>query len=746
MPRRKKKDTISFALNKEGHEDTLNAENGLQSWMSQYSASVILARAIPGIDGMKPVQRRLLYTMWKMGLTNGKHTKLNNIGGQTMVLHPHGDQSEAVYTMGAEWLNNVPYAKIDGNGGTINRGLADAAATRYTSASLTPASEYLMHGLKENAVDMVPNYDETTTEPKFLPAEYPNVLMNSVEGIAVGMKPQIYPHNPREIMNGILYFIDHPDAKPEDFTKIIHGLDVPTGGLLVNSEKANLYELKYGRTKVKGKKNTGYVIRGNAEVIEDKKEPKIVITSIPYGVTTEKLIASFNEFSEKHSALGMVELRDETTDYDNIRIEIVFKRNTSKKVLDSTLALLFKDTLIQQNYYPINLLIIDGHPKVVSITEYFAGWLKFRKTFTKREFQFELDKNQKRLEIVDGLLKLVDISDEVVKDARSSTSKANFQNILIKKYDFTKRQAEAIATIQLYRLGKQDVKALTKEKKTLDKEIKRLEKLLSNDKVFMNEIKRELTNIRDTVFKDATRKTKLVEETPVDDIKIDKAALIKKKEVVVVAKRNGSVQRMSQQVYDNNLPQYKDKDNIVAAIKGNTRQGALFFTKNGLAYYRFVNDLENINVKNDPTSVQQTISSYKANDETIGADVFSIKSNKPRFIVSVTKYGAVKVTDENKVVPNTNTKAYLTRTTTYNGLKKHDNDEVIFVKALNQDEYNSLTLSIEKLRDTTKRHSTIKIKLSDMNVQGAAGSGSQKVKLSEKMKEHIINVNLVKEE
>lgn len=745
MPRKKKVDT-SFALNEEGHEDKITTAEGLQSWMSQYAASVILDRAVPGIDGLKPVQRRLLYTMWKMGLVNGKHTKLNNIGGQTMVLHPHGDQSAAVYTMGAEWLNNVPYAKIDGNGGTINRGIDDAAATRYTSASLTPASEYLMHGLKENAVEMVPNYDETTVEPKILPTEYPNVLMNRVEGIGVGIKPQIYPHNPQEIMNGILYYIDHPKAKPEGFAKIIHGLDVPTGGLLVNSETANLYELKYGRTnKIKGKKNVGYILRGKAEIVEDKEEPHILISSIPYEVTTEDLISSLNDFSEKHSDLGMVDLRDETTDYDNINISIIFKKNISKTALQSTLALLYKETLMQKKYYPINLLIINGHPKVVSITEYLKAWLNFRKEFTKREFLFELDKKEKRFEIVEGLLKLVEISDEVVKDARASTSKSNFQQVLIKKYKFTQRQAEAIATIQLYRLGKQDTKALTKEKKELTKEINRLKTLLNNEKAFMNEIKKELTNIRDTVFKDATRKTKLVNETLVDDIKIDKTALIKKKDALVVAKRNGVIQRMSQQVYDNNINDYPNKDNIVATIKSNTRQGALFFTKFGLAYFRFVNNLENTNVKNDPTSVQQTIPSYKVQDETIGADVFNMKSKEKRYIVSVTKYGAVKVTDESLVIPNTNTKAYLTRTTKYNGLKnlkKYDDEEVIFVKVLTQKDYDEVTLTITKTRGTTGRVSSTNIKLSEMNVQGAAGSGSQKVKLSEKLQESITDIKL----
>ena len=314
----------------------------------------------------------------------------------------------------------------------------------------------------------------------------------------------------------------------------------------------------------------------------------------------------------------------------------------------------------------------------------------------------------------------------------------------MKKYHFNEEQAKSIAVMPLYRLGKQDAIALAKEQKELHADLDKIHLLLSSENEFKKYLKNDLRNTK-KVFKDSKRKTKIIDSDDVKEIKIDKTALIKKKDALVVAKRNGVVQRMSQQVYDNNIGDYADKDNIVATIKSNTRQGALFFTKFGLAYFRFVDSLENTNVKNDPDSVQQTITSYKANDETIGADAFNMKSQEKRYIVSVTKYGAVKVTDEASVVPNTNTKAYLTRTTKYNGLKnrkKHEDEEVIFVKALNQHDYDTLTLTITKTRGTTGRTVKTNIKLSDMNVQGAAGSGSQKVKLSEKMKETITNIEL----
>ena len=728
--RKAKSNKESFALHKEGNIEKDKLESVVEDNMKEYASAVIVDRAIPNIDGLKPVQRRLLYTMYKMNLFSGKHTKLNNIGGSAMVLHPHGDPSPSIYTMGAEWNNNLPYAEIEGNGGNIIQGVKAASATRYTSGSLTDAVKYMTNGLKEDAVDMIPNYDGSTKEPKLLPTEFPNVLMNATEGIAVGMSTNIIPHNPKEIMNAIIHYIDNPDDKPEAYAKIIKGPDFPTGGLLVNSKKANLRELKYGKTgklDKNDKKAESYIVRGEANIVEDNKEPYIQFTSIPFGVTTEKLNESFNKFAEKHQTLGMTELRDETEDYNKIDIKIIFKRGTSEKRMSQALALMYKETLIENKLSPNNLIIANGHPKVVNIVDYFSEWYKFRAEFTRRRFEFRLNKYNNRLEIVNGLLKLVDQSNKIVEDAKKSNNKQDFINILVDKYDFTNNQAEAIAQIQLYRLGKQDTKSLKEEKSKLTKDIKGLEYLLNNDDAFRENIKQELINIRDTVFKDADRKTKLVNETITDNIKIDETKLIEKKDVVVVTKSNGSVQRMSQQVYDNNIDKYNDKDMIVSAQKGNTRQGFLGFTKNGLAYYRSVDELPNQNVKFEVDSVQKEIPSYKSSDETLEGYIFDLddKVMSKLYVVSITKLGMAKVTTIDKIKPNTNTKAYFKRTTKYNGLKIK-NDEVIYTKVFNEDEFNKMTLQV--IRNKGKK---INIKLSNMNIQGAGGSGSKKVNVKD---------------
>ena len=738
---RKKKDD-SFALHEEGNVEENLLEDVVEDNMKEYASAVITDRAVPNIDGLKPVHRRLLYTMYKMNLFNGKHTKLNNIGGSAMVLHPHGDPSPSLYTVGAEWNNNLPYVKIDGNGGNIIQGVKAASATRYTGGSLTDAVKYMTNGLKENAVDMVPNYDGSTEEPKFLPVEFPNVLMNSASGIAVGMKTTIIPHNPIEIMNAIIHYMDNPDDKPEKYTKFIKGPDFPTGGLLVNSKEANIRELKYGKTgklNDKDKNGLSYIIRGESNIVEDKKEPYIEFTSIPFGVTTEEIKLSFKKFLEKHTTLSVQEFQDETEDYDQISIKLIFKRGTTKKMMSQALALIYKETPMENKISPNNLIIANGKPKVVNIKQYFDEWYKFREEFTRRRFEFRLDKYNKRLEIINGLLKLVDLSDEIVKDAKASNGKQDFINILINKYKFTENQANAIAQIQLYRLGKQDFEALKEEKSTLKKEVAKLELLLSDNEAFRNEIKEELINIRDTIFKDSKRKTKLVDETIVDAVDIDETKLIEKKDVVVTVKSNGMVQRMSHQVYDNNIDKYTDKDLIVDKLDANTRQGFLGFTENGLAYYRSVDELPNQNVRYDVNSIQKEIASYKSDDETIGGCTFDLddKVMKKLYILSITKLGMAKVTTVDKVKPNTNTKAYFKRTVKYNGLKLKD-DKVIYTKVFNEDELNSTYIQV--IRNKGKK---IKFKLGDINVQGAGGSGSKKVNVKDGYE--IKEINEIKE-
>ena len=743
----KTKSNASFALAKDENVTQLNATQALDSFMSQYAGAVITDRALPQIDGLKPVQRRLLFTMWQKGLIHGKSTKLNNIGGYTMLLHPHGDASAFVYTLAAGWENNVPLAKVIGNGGTINTGTDGGAAPRYTSATLTDAAEHVLSGLKEDAVEMVPSYDGERTEPTLLPIEFPNAFLNDVQGIAVGMRTRIIPHNPKEMIDGLLFFIDHLHTSPKRLAQIIKGPDFPTGGLLVDADDANLNELTYGHS-VKGHPDK-YTIRGEAKLHETKQQSEIQFISIPYGVLLEDVVQSLMAFQTKHDDLGIKEVLDSSSDYDAINIQITFKKGTSKDKLKQILSLIYQETLMQNTISPINMMIANGYPQTMSITAYFKAWLKFRIKCLQRQFTYEQNHAKIRQEIVHGLLRLIDIADDVVKDAKASTNRKVFEQILVKKYQFTARQASAIAGMALYRLGKQDVNALTKEDQQLTKQLARLEKLLSDHHALLLEIKRQLRHLNNTIFKNATRRTKLVANDPLPDVnQASLASLVKKQPAVVVAKSTGVIQRMSPQVYENNIND-ADQSTIVATLQSNTQQGAMFFTKNGLAYVRMVKDLENANVKTDPESVQRLIPEYKADDETIGATSFDLPlASNPQILVVATALGRVKLVNLTKVMPSTSTKRYLKHMQKYFGLRDA-NDYVVFVKPVSvpKPTQKDADLTLPKgyqltLHRTKGRGAKTKtIDLAKLSVQAGSGAGSHLWKIADD--DHVQNVELI---
>lgn len=737
----------SFALAKDENVTTIDATRALDTFMAQYAGAVITDRALPQIDGLKPVQRRLLFTMWQKGLIHGKATKLNNIGGYTMLLHPHGDASAFVYTLAAGWENNVPLAKVIGNGGTINTGTDGGAAPRYTSATLTDAAEHVLSGLKEDAVEMIPSYDGERKEPTLLPIEFPNALLNDVQGIAVGMRTHIIPHNPREMIDAMLYFIDHPHTDAKHLAKFIKGPDFPTRGLLIDAENANLNELTYGQS-VKGHPDK-YVIRGEAKFHVTKTVSEIQFVSIPYGVLLEDVVNSLMQFQQRHSDFGIQEVLDSSGDYDSINIQITFKKGTPKAKLKQILSLIYQETLMENSISPINMMIMENYPQPASIIKYFKAWVRFRAHCLRRQFAYEQTHAQNRQEIVHGLLHLVDIADQVVADAKRSNNRKNFEHILTTTYHFTPRQAAAIAGMALYRLGKQDVTALQREDKQLTEQLTRLTKLLSSDHELLLEIKRQLRHLNQTIFKDATRQTRLVaDDTLPAPTQASIASLVKKQAVMVVAKSTGSIQRMSPQVYENNI-QDADSSVIVAALKSDTQQGAMFFTKNGLAYVRMVKDLENINVKTDPESVQRSIPEYKADDETIGATAFDLPmASNPQILVVATALGRVKLVNLTKVMPSTSTKRYLKHMQKYFGLRDA-NDYVVFVKPVSvpKPTQKDADLTLPKgyqltLHRTKGRGAKSKtVDLSKLSVQAGSGAGSHLWKIADN--DHVQNVELI---
>lgn len=714
-----KKEKVDFALLPDENVSTIDLAPSMNQFMISYSGAANLNRSVPNIDGLKPVHRRILYTMWKQRLYDGKATKLNNVGGYTMLLHPHGDPSPSAYTLGARWQNNVPLIKIIGNGGTINRGVEDAAAPRYTSATLTDDAVHILAGLTEHAAELKPSYDGEREEPKLLPTEYPLVWMNRTLGMGEGLKTDIYPHNPREINEALIYYIDHPKMSYDKLGQIVQGPDFPTAGLLVNSKQDNLNELKTGKAK--------FTVRSKVEVEAKKSAPMLRIVSIPVDVTVEKLIKELNDFMDSQNDYGIREIIDESSDYNQIDIQVLFKRGVSEAQLEQVLALLYQETSLEVSINAQNIVIDnEGHPNTLGLLQYFDAWLAFRKDCLKRQYTYRLNKDQERLEIVQGLLKLNTIADQVVAEAKRSQNKKDFEQILQTRFGFTIRQSEAIASMALYRLGRQDVQCLQDEQAKLKQEVAWLKTILASDAELMVEIKHQLQKLNRTIFKDCQRVTELVEATKVDQIEVDKTKLVKKQDVIVTAKADGQVQRMSQQIFDNRWPKFTDKDQVVNVLRANTQQGILGFLSSGQAFFRLVNNLDNQPVDNDVDSAQLTIPAYKRTDKLLCADNPNL-TDESRYIVSVSKYGQVKLGDERKVIPNYNTRRYLKRLMTYNGLKL-ENDEVIFVQVLSPQELDDKTLTITRDHGRGK---VKKIKLSEMHVQGATGSGTREVKASD---------------
>lgn len=720
MPARAKK--TSFALQQDQHVSNYDLASALDSYMLEYTVSTLQDRAIPNIDGLKPVHRRILYTMYKLHLLNGKATKLNNVGGTTMLLHPHGDSSASTYTLAAPWLNNVPMVKVIGNGGNIFGGVDDASATRYTSGTLLPSAQHMLESLDEHATIMKPSYDGERMEPTLLPVEYPNAFMNRSQGIGTALATNIYPHNPKELINALLYYIDHPGMTIRKAMEYIKGPDFPTGGLLVNPESANKQELMTGQSL--GKQKARYTVRAEAEIHDGIAKPYIKFISIPYDTTLEKMMASVKDFVDDHSELGIIRVLEESSDYDQIDIELYFKRGISRQKLEQILALLYAKTQLEVNITPNNLMIINGRPKHVGIIDYFKAWLEFRQQCLKRQLTYERQKDQERQEIVRGLLRLVDISDQVVEDAKQSENKSNFKDILQKKYQFTERQSEAIASMALYRLGRQDTKKLKTEDAKLTDDIVRINKILESDHSVNLEIKRQLRHLNRTLFKDCERRTKIVHATKIDHVKIKKTTLIPKQTVRIVAKRNGCVQRMSKQVFGNHLPAYladQGAENLVMSVDGNTQQGAMFFTKQGQSVVRIVNDLENLNLEKDPEPIAKQIPDYQFDDEMIGGVVFDLPI-KDQVLLAVTKLGRVKLVNLDKVMPSLSTKRYAKHLSKYFGLRD-DNDTVVFVKSITKNQLKQgLKLEVHRSEGRTKEKV---VDLSKLSIQGGSGAGTR---------------------
>ena len=541
-----------------------------------YAMSTIVDRALPDVrDGLKPVQRRILYAMLQEGLSPGrKHQKSAGVVGEVIKkYHPHGDSPiyEAMVRMAQSW--NLRYPVVDGQG---NFGSIDgdpAAAYRYTEARMTRAAEVMLEDIEKETVDFKPNFDETTEEPTVLPGGFPYMLVNGAVGIAVGMATNIPPHNLTEICNGLLEIIRNPEINLDDLMKIVPGPDFPTGGRLGKKGIREAYSSGQGSIRVRGK----------ARIEDNKGRNQIVITEIPYQVNKTNLITTIAAQYREGKIPDISAIRDESDRTTPVRIVIELKRGT---LPDLVLNQLYKHTQLQTSFNIINLAIVNGAPKVLALKEGMTLFLDHRKNVVTRRAKYDLKKARERTHILEGLLIALDNIDEIIRIIRAAQTGAEAKDGLMARFSFSEIQAQAILDMRLQRLTGLERGKLNDEYSALLETIGFLEAILGDEQKLWNEVKKEITIIRDK-YGDERR-------TVITDLSedINKEDLIAIEDMVITVTKGGYIKRTTLEAYRSqgrggrgaNSGKLRDEDANTNLLVGSTHDFLLFFTDKGRVY------------------------------------------------------------------------------------------------------------------------------------------------------------------
>ena len=540
----------------------------------RYSKYIIQDRAIPDVrDGLKPVQRRILYSMYKERNTYDKpyRKSAKTVGDVIGNYHPHGDSSiyDAMVRMSQSWKMNHPYIDMHGNNGSIDGD--PPAAYRYTEARLAKISNELLKDIDRNTVVMAPNFDDTILEPTVLPAKYPNLLVNGTTGISAGYATNIPPHNLGEVIDATIKRIDSPNCRLETIMDIVKGPDFPTGGIIEGIDGIRkAYETGKGKI----------IVKSRCEFEEEKGKLTLAISEIPYEVNKANLVRKIEESRLDKKIDGIIEVRDES-DRDGLRIAIDLKKSAHK---ENILNYLLKNTDLQVSYNFNMIAIVNRCPKLLGIIDILDAYIAHQKEVILKRTEFDLAHAKARLHIVEGLIKCLSILDEVIKVIRASKNKSDAKDNLVKEFEFTEIQAEAIVTLQLYKLTNTDVTLLEEEMKNLNIMVKGLEAILSNEDVLKSVMKEELRKIKkEYAF---SRKTDIKEE--ITELKIDTTVMIPKEDVVVSITKDGYVKRTSLRSYSSStdsVVNIKEGDYTIGLYEMNTLNTLLLFTNKGNYLY-----------------------------------------------------------------------------------------------------------------------------------------------------------------
>ena len=668
-----------------------------------YSKYIIQDRAIPDArDGLKPVQRRILYSMHKEKNTydKGYRKSAKTVGDVIGNYHPHGDTSiyDAMVRMSQPWKTRLPYIDMHGNNGSIDGD--SPAAYRYTEARLSKIAGEMLKDINRDSVEFAPNFDDTTKEPTVLPARFPALLVYGAQGISAGYATNMPPHNLNEVVDGAIHLIDNPNATLDELMTFIKGPDFPTGGIV-----EGLDGLKSAYTTGKGR----IIVKSRYEITNNQ----IIITEIPFETNKSLIVKKIDDIRLDKKIDGITEVRDEST--SDIRIVIDLKKNANK---DLIINYLLKNTDLQISYNFNNVAIVNKRPKLLGLKDALDAFIKHQKEVILRRTNFDLAHAKERLEIVEGLIKCISILDEVIKVIRSSKNRSDAKANLIKEFDFTPNQSEAIITLQLYRLTNTDVVELESELDNLKKTIEALEAILSKESVLKRVMKKELSIINTNYV--TPRLTDIKEE--ITEIKIDATEMIAKENVIVLVTKDGYVKRTPIKSYKSSEEDstIKENDYVIGLYELETLDDLLLFTNFGNYIDILVYKLPDMKWRDMPKHISNIIP-LNQGEEIISAIPLT-KSNENKNIVIGSSLGMIKRVELKSLKLSRCTKPQT-------AMKLKDKDYI--VDAFIEDK--------ENIFITTDSGYGLTYKIDEIPIVGKSASGVKSMKLKD---DHVVGINI----
>lgn len=596
-----------------------------------YSKYIIQDRALPDArDGLKPVQRRILYAMYTDG---NRYDKSYRKSAKTVGLvignyHPHGDISvyDAMVRMSQEWKIRNPQIDMQGNNGSIDDD--PAAAMRYTEARLSRISEYLLEDIDKDTVSWSLNFDDTDYEPTVLPARYPNLLVNGITGIAAGYATNIPPHNLGEVIDAAIYRIQYPQCTLSELMEYIQGPDFPTGGI-VQGKQGIIDAFTNGKGRI--------MIRAKTEIVQTKTCQQLIVHEIPYEVIKSSMVKKIDDVRLNKRIDGILDVRDES-DRNGLRVVVDIRKDADAQLI---LNYLYKNTDLQVSYNYNVIAIVNKRPMQLGLAQMLDAFINHRQEVVVRRSHYELDKKQKRCHILEGLIQAISVLDEVIALIRAAKDKADSKVKLIDRFAFSEDQAEAIVTMRLYRLSNTDVTLLRQEHDTLLEEIAYLQDILANDKLLKRVMIQELKEVRKEF--PTPRLTKI--ENEIEEIVIDKVSMIASEQVMVTLSRDGYMKRVSMRSYgaSSDVPSgCKEGDVLIGSGEVNTLDHVLFFTTQGTYGYLQAYEAEEAKWKDVGAHMNNTIR-ISGEEKLTNAYVLS-DFQTHAYIISVSKLGMIKKT------------------------------------------------------------------------------------------------------